>query len=53
MATSGKTLKNISEIRRYFHRNEEPVYLVFAVNEPGEGVASLSTAPEAVGEGER
>ena len=34
-------------------RNEEPVYLVFAGNEAGEGVASLSTAPEAVGEGER
>jgi len=28
MATSTKTLKNISEIRRFFHRNEEPVYFV-------------------------
>ncbi|MCL5777247.1 biotin carboxylase [Limibaculum sp. FT325] len=27
-----KTLKNISEIRRYFHRNEEPIYFVSATN---------------------
>ncbi len=27
-----KTLRNISEIRRYFHRNEEPVYFVSATN---------------------
>lgn len=32
MATSTKTLKNISEIRRFFHRNEEPVYFVSATN---------------------
>ncbi|MBK0399901.1 biotin carboxylase [Limibaculum sp. M0105] len=29
---SKKTLKNISEIRRYFHRNEEPIYFVSATN---------------------
>ena len=27
-----KTLKNISEIRRYFHRNEDPIYFVSATN---------------------
>jgi len=27
-----KVLKNISEIRRYFHRNEEPIYFVSATN---------------------
>ncbi len=27
-----KTLKNISEIRRFFHRNEEPIYFVSATN---------------------
>ena len=27
-----KTLKNISEIRRYFHTNEEPIYFVSATN---------------------
>lgn len=27
-----KTLKNISEIRRYFHRNEQPIYFVSATN---------------------
>ncbi|MDX1402293.1 MAG: biotin carboxylase [Kiloniellales bacterium] len=27
-----KKLKNISEIRRYFHRNEEPVYFISATN---------------------
>jgi len=27
-----KTLKNISEIRRYFHRNEAPIYFVSATN---------------------
>ncbi len=27
-----KTLRNISEIRRYFHRNEEPIYFVSATN---------------------
>ncbi len=27
-----KRLKNISEIRRYFHRNEEPIYFVSATN---------------------
>ena len=32
MATSTKTLKNISEIRRFFHRNEDPIYFVSATN---------------------
>jgi hypothetical protein len=27
-----KALKNISEIRRYFHRNEDPIYFVSATN---------------------
>ncbi len=27
-----KTLKNISEIRRYFHRNETPIYFISATN---------------------
>ena len=27
-----KVLKNISEIRRYFHRNEDPIYFVSATN---------------------
>ncbi len=27
-----KTLRNISEIRRYFHRNEAPIYFVSATN---------------------
>jgi hypothetical protein len=27
-----KTLRNISEIRRYFHRNEDPIYFVSATN---------------------
>ena len=27
-----KILNNISEIRRYFHRNEEPIYFVSATN---------------------
>ena len=27
-----KELKNISEIRRYFHRNEDPIYFVSATN---------------------
>ena len=27
-----KTLKNISEIRRFFHRNDEPIYFVSATN---------------------
>ena len=31
-ATSGKVLRNISEIRRYFHRNEDPIYFVSATN---------------------
>ena len=26
------SLKNISEIRRFFHRNEEPIYFVSATN---------------------
>ena len=30
MATS--ELKNISEIRRHFHRNEDPIYFVSATN---------------------
>jgi hypothetical protein len=29
---SKKTLQNISEIRRYFHRNENPIYFVSATN---------------------
>jgi len=32
MAAKRKTLKNISEIRRYFHRNETPIYFVSATN---------------------
>jgi len=32
MATRRKKLKNISEIRRYFHRNETPIYFVSATN---------------------
>lgn len=32
MATSRKKLKNISEIRRSFHRNEDPIYFVSATN---------------------
>ncbi len=31
-ARKKKKLKNISEIRRYFHRNEEPIYFVSATN---------------------
>ena len=31
-ATSGKVLRNISEIRRYFHRNDDPIYFVSATN---------------------
>jgi len=27
-----KVLKNVSEIRRYFHRNEDPIYFVSATN---------------------
>ena len=27
-----KILKNISEIRRFFHRNEDPVYFISATN---------------------
>ena len=30
--TSRKTLKNISEIRRFFHRNEVPIFFVSATN---------------------
>lgn len=30
--TAMKPLKNISEIRRYFHRNETPVYFISATN---------------------
>jgi hypothetical protein len=30
MATT--VLKNISEIRRFFHRNEDPVYFISATN---------------------
>lgn len=30
--TTRKKLKNISEIRRFFHRNEEPIYFVSATN---------------------
>ena len=29
---SSKRLRNISEIRRFFHRNETPVYFVSATN---------------------
>ena len=29
---SVKPLKNISEIRRYFHRNETPIYFISATN---------------------
>jgi len=29
---AGKKLKNISEIRRYFHRNETPIYFISATN---------------------
>ncbi len=32
MAQRRKKLKNISEIRRYFHRNETPIYFVSATN---------------------
>ena len=32
MATRRKKLKNISEIRRFFHRNETPIYFVSATN---------------------
>ena len=32
MATKRKKLKNISEIRRFFHRNEDPIYFVSATN---------------------
>jgi len=32
MARKSKKLKNISEIRRYFHRNETPIYFVSATN---------------------
>ena len=32
MAAKKKKLKNISEIRRYFHRNEAPIYFVSATN---------------------
>ena len=31
-ATTPKRLRNISEIRRYFHRNETPIYFVSATN---------------------
>ena len=27
-----KQLNNISEIRRFFHRNEDPIYFVSATN---------------------
>lgn len=30
--TPEKALRNISEIRRYFHRNEDPIYFVSATN---------------------
>ncbi len=30
--SKSRILKNISEIRRYFHRNEEPIYFVSATN---------------------
>lgn len=32
MPTTRKALKNISEIRRYFHRNERPIFFVSATN---------------------
>ncbi|MCH5377187.1 MAG: biotin carboxylase, partial [Planctomycetes bacterium] len=32
MAQRRKKLKNISEIRRFFHRNETPIYFVSATN---------------------
>jgi hypothetical protein len=32
MAARTKKLKNISEIRRFFHRNQEPIYFVSATN---------------------
>ena len=32
MAARRKKLKNISEIRRFFHRNETPIYFVSATN---------------------
>ncbi len=32
MPAAKKRLKNISEIRRYFHRNETPIYFVSATN---------------------
>jgi len=33
MATKPKKkLRNISEIRRYFHRNETPIYFISATN---------------------
>lgn len=32
MSTKKKKLKNISEIRRFFHRNETPIYFVSATN---------------------
>jgi hypothetical protein len=32
MASRRKKLKNISEIRRFFHRNETPIYFVSATN---------------------
>ncbi len=32
MAKNKKKLKNISEIRRFFHRNEQPIYFVSATN---------------------
>lgn len=32
MPTTRKKLKNISEIRRYFHRNERPIYFISATN---------------------
>jgi hypothetical protein len=33
-------------------RNEKPIYLGFGGNEAGDGVGSLATAPELIGEGE-
>lgn len=30
--TAKKKLKNISEVRRFFHRNEEPIYFISATN---------------------
>jgi hypothetical protein len=32
MADAAKRLRNMSEIRRYFHRNERPIYFVSATN---------------------